>query len=86
MKGVLALDADSFVPGHEDVQTRADLEKRLADAEARRAKIQELVTQGETLDEVTQALGEAPPPAGAPGHRPRFASFTDVVYQELTKY
>jgi len=86
MKGILALDADSFVPGHGDLQTRADLQKRLADAEARRAKIQELVTQGKTLDEVKQALGEAPPPAAASGRGPRFASFTDVVYQELTKH
>ena len=86
MKGILALDADSFVPGHGDLQTRADLEKRLADAQTRRAKIQELVAQGKSLDDVKQAMGEtaAPAPAGG-GRGPRFASFTEVVYQELTK-
>ena len=85
MKGILALDADSFVPGHGDLQTRADLEKRLADAQARRAKIQELVAQGKSLDDVKAALGEAPAAAPAGGRGPRFASFTEVVYQELTK-
>ncbi len=85
MKGILALDADNFVPGHGDLQTRADLEKRLADAQARRAKIQELVAQGKSLDDVKTALGEAPAAAPAGGRGPRFASFTEVVYQELTK-
>jgi len=85
MKGILALDADSFVPGHGDLQTRADLEKRLADAQARRAKIQELVAQGKSLDDVKTALGETAAPAAAGGRGPRFASFTEVVYQELTK-
>ena len=85
MKGILALDADSFVPGHGDLQTRADLEKRLADAQTRRAKIQEMVAQGKSLDDVKQALGETAAPAPAGGRGPRFASFTEVVYQELTK-
>ena len=82
MKGILALNADSFVPGHGDLQTRADLEKRLADTEARREKIKELVAQGKTLDQVKEALGEtARPGAGAP----RFPTFTEVVYKELSK-
>jgi cyclase len=85
MKGILALNADSFVPGHGDLQTRADLEKRLADAQERRAKIQELVAQGKSLDDVKQALGETTAPAPAGGRSPRFPSFTEVVYQELTK-
>jgi cyclase len=82
MKGILALNADTFVPGHGDLQTRADLEKRLAAAEARRAKIKELVAQGKTLDQVKRALGETPAP-GAPA--PRFPTFTEVVYKELSK-
>src|ERR1700722_2264641 len=78
MKGILALDADSFVPGHGDLQTRADLEKRLADAQARRAQIQELVAQGKSLDDVKAALGESTTPAPAGGRRPRFAGLTEV--------
>ncbi|MGH9692339.1 MAG: MBL fold metallo-hydrolase [Candidatus Acidiferrales bacterium] len=82
MKGILALNADTFVPGHGDLQTRAEVEKRLANTEARRTKIKELVAQGKTLDEVKQALGETPAP-GAPPER--FPSFTEVVYKELSK-
>jgi glyoxylase-like metal-dependent hydrolase (beta-lactamase superfamily II) len=82
MKGIVALDADTFVPGHGGVQTKAELQKRVADTAARRAKIQELVAQGKSLDETKAALGEpVAPAAGGQG----FASFTSVVYQELSK-
>ena len=79
MKGVLALNADNFVPGHGDLQTKADLQKRLADAQARREAIQKLVAQGKSLEQIKQALGE-PNPSGL-----TYPSFTEVVYTELTK-
>ena len=63
------------------MQTKADIQTRLTNAEAKRAKIKNLVAQGKSLDEIKAAVD--PPPA--PGARPRFASFTEVVYQELTK-
>jgi cyclase len=82
MKGIVALDADTFIPGHGGVQTKAELQKRLADTAARRAKIKELVAQGKSLDEIKTALGEPVTPA-AGGQS--FASFTEVVYKELSK-
>src|SRR5580658_7507827 len=85
-KGIVALDADQFVPGHGDVQNKAAIEKRLSDTEAKRAKIKELVAQGESLDEIKVAVGDPPPAQGpGPGGRgPAFASFTETVYKELT--
>src|SRR5579871_94111 len=83
-KGIVALNADQFVPGHGDVQTKAAIQKRLADTEAKRAKIKELVAQGKSLDEIKTAVGDAPPAQGR-GRGPAFASFTEVVYRELTK-
>jgi glyoxylase-like metal-dependent hydrolase (beta-lactamase superfamily II) len=85
-KGIVALNADTFVPGHGDVQTKADIQKRLADTEAKRAKIKAMVAQGKSLDEVKAAV-DPPPPASAPGggRGPNFASFTEVVYKELSK-
>jgi glyoxylase-like metal-dependent hydrolase (beta-lactamase superfamily II) len=77
-RGMVALDATDFVPGHGDVQTKAAIEKGLADAEAKRAKIKDLVAQGKSLDEIRQALGDPPP-------RGRIVTFTEVVYRELTK-
>ncbi|MBZ5607710.1 MAG: MBL fold metallo-hydrolase [Acidobacteriia bacterium] len=84
-KGITALNADHFVPGHGDVQTKAALEKRVSDAEAKRAKIKELVGQGKSLDEIRVAVGDPAPAQPAGGRGRGFASFTEVVYRELTK-
>src|SRR5579872_2375528 len=84
-KGIVALNADQFVPGHGDVLMKAAIQKRLSDAEAKRAKIKELVGQGKSLDEIKMAVGDQPPAAGRGGRGPAFASFTEVVYRELTK-
>jgi cyclase len=87
-KGIAALNADQFIEGHGDVLTKADIQKRAADAEAKRTKIKDLVAQGKSLDEIRTAVGDPPPaPArgGGGGRGPGFPSFTQVVYQELTK-
>ena len=83
VKGMLALDADMYVPGHGDLQTKAEVEKRLASAEERRAKIKEMVAQGKSLDEIKAAFGEVNAPANGPG-APRFPTFTETTYKELT--
>ena len=82
-KGIAGLDSDQFVPGHGDVQTKAAIEKRLSDAEAKRAKIKDLVAQGKSLDEIKAAVGDRPLAPGQPGAN--FPTFTEVVYEELTK-
>lgn len=85
-KGMVALNADQYVPGHGDVQMKPAIQKRLSDAEAKRAKIKELVAQGKSLEEIKVAVGDPPPAAGRGGRGgPGFASFTEVVYKELTK-
>jgi glyoxylase-like metal-dependent hydrolase (beta-lactamase superfamily II) len=82
MKGIIALNADTYVSGHGGLQTKAALQERLAAVEARRAKIAEMVAAGKSLDEVKATAGavEAPHPGG-----PVFPIFSEVVYQELTK-
>jgi glyoxylase-like metal-dependent hydrolase (beta-lactamase superfamily II) len=85
-KGIVALDSDQFVPSHGDLQPRAVIQKRLVAAEEKRAAIEKLVAQGKTLEEVKAAVdppAAAPPAAG--GRGPGFASYSQVVYQELTK-
>jgi cyclase len=84
-KGIAALNAEQFVPGHGDVQAKAAIQKRVADAEAKRAKIKDLVAQGKSVDEIKAAVGDPPPAPSRGGRGPGFASFTDVVYRELTK-
>jgi glyoxylase-like metal-dependent hydrolase (beta-lactamase superfamily II) len=83
MKGIVALNADTFVPGHGGVQTKAELQARVMDTAARREKIKELVGQGKSLDEIKGILGEPVKPSGSGGQG--FASFTEVVYKELSK-
>ncbi len=82
-KGIAALDATEFVPGHGDLQTKADIEKRVTDTAARRDKVLAMVKAGKTLAEAKQAMGEPAPAAGGGGRGgPAFASLTEIVYQE----
>jgi glyoxylase-like metal-dependent hydrolase (beta-lactamase superfamily II) len=78
MDGMLAVDADTFVPGHGELQARAALEKKLADTEARRADVIKLFAEGKNLNQVKQVYGESTAPQGRGG----FATFTEVVYRE----
>ncbi len=94
VKEIASLDADTFVPGHGDLQTKADIQRKLAAVIARRAKVAAMVKEGKSLQEIKAALPDAPapgaraaaPPAAAPaaGRGPA-PGFVDVVYAELTK-
>ena len=83
VKGMVALDANFYVPGHGNVQTNADIRSELASAEDKRAKIKKMVAERKSLDQIKQALGEANPPPRPPG-TPPFPTFTETTYQELT--
>ena len=78
MKGIVALKADTYIPGHGGPQTTAELQQRVTNTAARREKIKELVAQGKSLDEIKKELGE-------PATQSQFPSFTEVVYKELSK-
>jgi glyoxylase-like metal-dependent hydrolase (beta-lactamase superfamily II) len=77
MKTLLALNADTYVPGHGPIETRAQLEARLKAVEERREQVKAMVAQNKSLAEVQQALPE-------PDAIPVFPSFTQTVYKELT--
>ena len=83
VKVLTALKADTYVPGHGDLQTKADVQTRLATVTARHEQLKVLVSEGKSLPEIKQALGEPDPPAGTPG--PNFPTYTTVVYNELSK-
>lgn len=82
VQGLITLDADRFVPGHGDLQTKADVRQRLASVSKKRDRIAALVKDGKSLDDIRTAVGDPAPAAGGRGGG--FASFTDVVYRELT--
>ncbi len=76
-KGIIALDADTYVPGHGNIQTKADIQKRLADAIARRDQVKAMVAQGKSLDQIKAALGD--------NDKLNYKSWTQICYEELTK-
>ena len=78
MKAMLALDADTYVPGHGPIETRAKLQARLRDVEERREQIKAMVNANKSLAEVHLALPEGP-------FEVRFPSFAETTYLELTK-
>ena len=73
VKGLIGLNADTYITGHGDVLTKADLQRKLDATAARRARIAAMVKEGKSLDEIKAALPDAPAPgapargAGAPG-------------------
>ena len=73
VKGMIGLNADTYVTGHGDLLTKADLQRKVAAVTERRGKIAAMVKEGKTLDEIKAALPDAPAPgapargAGAPG-------------------
>ena len=73
------LDADNYVRGHADVATKEQVRRILANAEAKRARIDGLVKEGKSLDDIKQAFGE---PLQSPG---RFPTFTEATCEELTR-
>jgi cyclase len=81
-KGITALKADQFVPGHGNIMGKSDIEQRVKRVEDKRAKVKELVAQGKSLAEIKTALGDPAPAAG--GRGPAFPTLTEVIYRELT--
>ena len=94
VKGMIGLNADTYVTGHGDLLTRADLQRKLAVTTARREKIAAMIKEGKSLEEIKAALPDAPAP-GAParGAAPAGAgrggappvTYVDIAYAELTK-
>lgn len=80
-KAMLTLDADTFISGHGEPQTRDEIAARIESAEARRAQIKVLVEQHKSLEEVKAALNDPPPTSEAA----LFPTFTETTYQELTR-
>jgi glyoxylase-like metal-dependent hydrolase (beta-lactamase superfamily II) len=101
VKGMIALNADTYVTGHGDVLTKADLQRKLTATTERRNKIAAMVKDGKSIDEIKAALPDAPAPgapprgaapaggagagAGAGGRGAAPLTFVETAYQEITK-
>jgi glyoxylase-like metal-dependent hydrolase (beta-lactamase superfamily II) len=84
-RGIMALDASVFVPGHGDPQPKAPLEKLVTAADAKRAEITRLFDAGTSIQDIKIALGDQLPgdSSAPPWHHP--ATYTEIVYDELRK-
>ncbi len=101
VKGIVGLNADVYVPGHGDLQMKADIQRKLNATIDRRAKVAAMVKEGKSLADIKAALPDspapgAPPPAAAQaaggrgaapaaGGRGPVPGFVDITYAELTK-
>jgi glyoxylase-like metal-dependent hydrolase (beta-lactamase superfamily II) len=86
VKGMLALDADAYVPGHGDVFTKADVRTKLLIIEDKWNQTKTMIAQGKSLDEIKGAFGEPtePPQRNAQGNLPP-PTTTEIMYAELTQ-
>jgi glyoxylase-like metal-dependent hydrolase (beta-lactamase superfamily II) len=66
LKGMIGLNAETYVTGHGDLVTKADLQRKLAATTARRDKIAAMVKEGKTVDQIKAALPDAPAPGAPP--------------------
>jgi glyoxylase-like metal-dependent hydrolase (beta-lactamase superfamily II) len=81
LKKILALDADTFISGHNDPLTKSDLQTLLTSIEEKQATVKTMIQEGKSLDEIKAAFGVATAP-GQPARRG--PSFIEVVYLDLT--
>ena len=83
--GLLALDADTYVPGHGNtVESKAGIQKRIDDNQAKRDNIAAMMKEGKALDSMKTALGDPPGPGPSGCRGIPFPSFTDTEYQFQT--
>jgi glyoxylase-like metal-dependent hydrolase (beta-lactamase superfamily II) len=65
VRGMIGLNADTYITGHGDLLTKTDLQRKLMATTERRNRIAAMVKEGKTLDQIKAALPDAPAP-GAP--------------------
>src|SRR5215510_4891381 len=66
VKGLIGLNADTYITGHGDLVTKADLQRKYDATLARRNKIAAMVKEGKTLEQIKAALPDAPAPGAPP--------------------
>lgn len=86
VQGMLKLDADRYVLGHEGVVGKDVLRQQLSAAVTERQRVKELYDKGMSLRQIQITVGDpAPVPAGVvpQQHGPNFPPFSEVLYREL---
>ena len=82
LKRILALDADTYISGHNDPLTKVDIQGLVTSIEEKQAKVKALIREGKSLEEIKTAFGIAEAPAQAARRRP---SFVETIYLDLSQ-
>ncbi len=73
---------ETYLSGHADPLTKADLRALRQTLEEKTARVKALIAEGKTLEDVKAALLPPPSPGAPPS---RWPSFVEIVYLELTE-
>lgn len=83
LETMIALEAETYLGGHNDPLSKDDLRAVLSSLREKQDQVRALVAQGKTLAEVKAAFGVAEPAAGAAGRsRP---GLVEIIFLELTE-
>jgi len=83
LKGILNLDAEIFVHGHGDLATKKDIQSLIQSVGEKQIRIQALVKEGKTLEQVKKIFNIEDRPSQPGGMR--WMSLVEVIYLELTE-
>ncbi len=83
LQSILALDADTFIAGHNDPLTRQDIQSLHKSMAEKRDKVKAMISENKSLDEIKKAFGVQDRPSQS--GRPRFLSLVEVMYLDLTE-
>lgn len=80
LKALLSLDAETYASGHNELVRKKEIQDFVRSVEEKQTKIQAMVKDKKTLEEVKKAFNIETPPGGS-----RWPSFVEVIYLELTE-
>jgi glyoxylase-like metal-dependent hydrolase (beta-lactamase superfamily II) len=83
LKAILNLDAEIFVHGHGDLATKKDIQNLIQSVEEKQIRIQALVKEGKTLEQVKKIFNVEDRPLQPGGIRSM--SLVEVIYLEVTE-
>jgi len=77
-RGIVSLEADQFIPGHGDIQTKADIVVQLRSGEDKCGKVGAMIKDGKSWDVIKARMGDSRSRQDRP-------TFTEICYRELVK-
>ncbi len=76
LKGILDLDADTFVHGHGEIAQKEDIQNLVNSLEKKQVRIKALIAEGKSLDEVKKEFG-------IEESQSRWPSIVEIIYNEI---